>query len=462
MLEEFAGVDTGDARRNRRVLRVVERMAQRPTESFPSMFDAAELQALYRLLGNDEVMPEVLMAPHYEATVRRAQGRDDLLAIHDSTYIVHGQGGPARDFYDLSGQKHGYICHTSLIATRERLPLGVGQVCFVERDPNRARTAAARAAREASEQARWWQGVQAVEERFGALRPVHVMDSEADDYALLGPLQQHGYRFVIRAAYDRIVQFLVNDRPWEGELLERMRQAPVQLQREVSLSERTAKDSTSKRNGPRTARTALLEVRARTVTLKRPEAHRHSELPAQLTINVVLAEEVDPPAGETAVQWVLLTSENIDTVEQIEAVIDQYRARWLIEELFKAIKTGCALEKRQLEYQHTSQNALALSLPLAWRMLLLRALDRGHSQAPAAPLLGELLPLLRLLASKPLPPSPTVADAMKAIAQLGGHIKANGPPGWLVLARGLTRLQEAWFVAGRLAQAQPQPPRCDG
>lgn len=32
---------------------------------------------------------------------------------------------------------------------------------------------------------------------------------------------------------------------------------------------------------------------------------------------------------------------------------------------------------------------------------------------------------------------PTVQDAMRAIAGLGGHLPRNGDPGWLVLGRGM-------------------------
>jgi IS4 transposase len=45
----------------------------------------------------------------------------------------------------------------------------------------------------------------------------------------------------------------------------------------------------------------------------------------------------------------LYTSEPIDTAEQLLTIVDQYRSRWVIEEFFKALKTGCAFEKRQLE-----------------------------------------------------------------------------------------------------------------
>ena len=38
--------------------------------------------------------------------------------------------------------------------------------------------------------------------------------------------------------------------------------------------------------------------------------------------------------------------------------------------------------------------------------------------------------------------SATAHEAMMAVASMGGHIKANGPPGWMILGRGWQRLLE--------------------
>ena len=49
-----------------------------------------------------------------------------------------------------------------------------------------------------------------------------------------------------------------------------------------------------------------------------------------------------------------------------------------------------------------------------------------------------------------LPAHPTMRDAMLGIAALGGHITNNGPPGWIVMGRGLARFLEAqigWQLA---------------
>ena len=110
----------------------------------------------------------------------------------------------------------------------------------------------------------------------------------------------------------------------------------------------------------------------------------------------------------------------------------------MIEEYFKALKTGCQYERRQLESAHSLLNALAVLAPVAWRLLLLRHLGRHAPKRPATDALtpGQL-DVLHAVARRPMPKRPTVKDAMLAIASLGGHLLRNGDPGWLVLGRGM-------------------------
>ena len=143
--------------------------------------------------------------------------------------------------------------------------------------------------------------------------------------------------------------------------------------------------------------------------------------------------------------------------EDATAVVDHYRARWLIEEYFKALKTGCAFERRQLTHLAGLVRALAVFVPMAWRLLLLRHLGRASAPVPVSHLFdGEQVLLLRKLLKRrgyQLPRRPTMREAMLGIAALGGHIKNNGAPGWLVLGRGLTRFFET-EVGWRLAREE--------
>lgn len=169
----------------------------------------------------------------------------------------------------------------------------------------------------------------------------------------------------------------------------------------------------------------------KTAKAKRPDA-------SAIRLNVVYVVERRPPAGEPPVEWFLLTDLPIASADEIAFVVDCYRGRWMIEEYFKALKTGCQYEKRQLESAHSLLNAMAVLAPVAWRLLLLRHLGRHTPERPAsAALTAVQLDVLRATAKRPMPARPTVQDAMLAVAGLGGHLPRNGDPGWLVLGRGM-------------------------
>ena len=184
-------------------------------------------------------------------------------------------------------------------------------------------------------------------------------------------------------------------------------------------------------------------MQAAPVTIRRPNSESR-ELPVSLSINAVRVFEPSPPKGEAPIEWFLLTSEPISTTAELEAIIDGYRARWLVEELFKALKTGCNYESSQLESLSSLENLLALYVPIAWRMLRMRAASRSGSNLSAAELLTPVqlqllciqFPAFRKLAN------PTATDALFAIAGLVGHIKNNGPPGWILIGRGFDHLLE--------------------
>jgi hypothetical protein len=97
----------------------------------------------------------------------------------------------------------------------------------------------------------------------------------------------------------------------------------------------------------------------------------------------VLVEEVSAPKNMEPVSWKLITNLPIDIPEHVAAIVDAYRGRWVIEEFFKAIKTGCAFEKRQLETLRALLNALAIFSVIAWRLLVLRHVARTSPDAPA-------------------------------------------------------------------------------
>jgi hypothetical protein len=450
--EEFRGADLGDARRTRRLLKLAEAVARAPSTSFPKLAASdAELEGTYRFLSNEDIGWRDVIRPHFEATAARCDGRNGVLVVHDSSEFQFETEDDAREDLGLLNSRHerGFLGHFALVVSDEttRTPLGVLDFQPVVRRKYAASNAkytrsqqfqrVLKLSPEKKERERWFRGVQNVEGLLqGRSRPIHVMDRGADGYMLWSRLVTAGQRFVIRAvAYtDRAERI---ERALEG--------VETRLLREVHLSRRAMKPmrGTTKEHPARKSRLAELCVRATTLTLKRPPTAPSAV--EETTLNVVDVFEPRPPKGQEAISWQLLTTEAIDTPEQVERIVDIYRARWVVEEYFKALKTGCAYERRQLMSLRALLNALAVFIPVAWRLLLFRTAARQTPSAPASDYLHEdEVELLRRLSKRvKLSRMPSIEQALLAIAGLGGHLKRNGPPGWQTLAAGYQELCSA-------------------
>jgi hypothetical protein len=294
------------------------------------------------------------------------------------------------------------------------------------------------------ESLRWGRAVRACEQRLqGTARAIHVMDREGDNYDLLSELSAAQTRFVIRLSHNRA---LVGER---DKLREVAGRAPTLFRREVYVRPRAVGLFKKDRHPARQAREATLQVSASTMQLSRSSNFAPGS-PPSLKVNVVTVLECNCPKGEQPISWYLVTNEPVDTAEQVAAVVDSYRARWVIEEFFKALKTGCQIEKRQMESYEALLIALALFLPIAVRLLALRDAARTDPDAACVALTTRQLQLLRACGSRTMSTTPSNKEALLALAALGGHLRSNGPPGWIVLGRAFDKLlvlEQGWVAA---------------
>jgi hypothetical protein len=352
----------------------------------------------------------------------------------------------------VSSQTQGFNGHFALAVSADgtRSPLGVvGLSTQMRARPPPRKTPKTkirnrvRAENGARESLRWSQLALEVSRQLrGRAIPIHVMDREGDAYITLAILMREDQRFVIRAReLARIVMAgeSLTERMTLGNVVERS--VPVSA-REVQLSRHRAMSTASLRakHPPRDARHARLEISAQRLRMPRSRDVLEA-LPDSIDLNIVHVREVAAPAGVEPVEWILFTTEPIATEEDVLRVVDHYRARWTIEEFFKAIKTGCQYEARQLESAHALLIALGLCIPIAWQMLALRHESRSNPTAAAGTVMSKhRLQVLRTIARTTLPSAATVKDVFFAIAALGGHIARNGPPGWITLRKGFDKL----------------------
>lgn len=458
ILKEFGQVDLGDPRRTLRLLQVVSKLAKHPDLSLPrALEDESAVEAAYRLLNNDAFDFDDLLEGHREQTIARAEQAGKVLVLHDTTTCRFDHADPHEVGFLPTG-KAGFFAQVGLVvdAQRHRRPLGVLHVEPIWRNRRSGRGSRKKhlSGKEVAnwtgrEAERWFRGVEACQEQLTHCSVVHVMDREGDKYEMFSHLRQHDERFVIRSKHDRRLT-----KEYGGQTLRELaREQPMLLEREVHVSRRSEPSAPrSKRLAPaREARTTTLHIKATQAVLRRPNS-LSDKFEATIAINVVHVQEVNPPPRTKPIEWTLLTSEPIDTPEQIAEIVDIYRYRWLIEELFKALKSGCQYEKRQFESRHALLNMMAISLPIAVEVLWIRGRVSDAPNAPAEEIVTkQQIEILRTMGHRPVPKDATVLDVLLAIAGLGGHLKRNGSPGWHVLHRGYQRLLE--YEAGWNARA---------
>jgi Transposase DNA-binding/Transposase DDE domain len=447
---EFSNAQLGDARLDKRLQAIVARAVISPGASFPKMVPTvAEREALYRFVENDRVDWQTVIEPHYESTAERCRAAPSVRIAHDTSWMMfegdRSELGPV-----LRSKKRGFAGHVSLAVSADdrRAPFGVVAIStFVRPDSPLANTKELRAAKhrvsrlkapEDKESVRWMHNVRAAEQRVGPTICIHVMDQEADNFAIFADLVDAHCRFVVRGSGERCLKARGGthvDDVLEGVTARVFRTVPLNARKKQRGG-----------NPVRSERTATLMIRGATVAIEKPFCARHAT--KRIGLNVVNVFEPSPPDGAEPIEWTLYTTEPIATIAELTAVVDHYRARWRIEEYFKALKTGCAFEKRQLTTYAALLRALALLAPIAWHLFALCTTARDAEDAPASVLVDEVqLEVLRTLSpTSQLPARPTARDVMRSIADIGGHIRQNGEPGWIVLGRGFEDFVKAEMI----------------
>lgn len=455
--DEFAWVELGDKRLNTRATTLAKTLATNPAAGFPKVLSESELTAYYRFVNNENVTFEGLFEAHVDATKRRAQHVSRVIVAHDTTDFRFSEEVVRKGLGPMDNGGQGFYGHASVAFDSLRQPLGA--LAFEEwtrkaKDPNAPKpTKKERYEAPDNESLRWMRAVNRTEKELAGngVDIIHVMDREADDYDILVELVNDRRKFVVRASTDR----RLSGEQLNQKLKPFARTLDVRVERSAKLAHRKKKRPAKevKKFPPRESRIAQLSFSAGTVILRRPN-RADNQLPHELELNVVHVIELNPPKDCEAVEWFLLTNQAIDTEEQILRIVDDYRTRWGIEEFFKALKTGCSIEKRQHESKHALLNALAIFFPIAWALLTLRHVSRDPRtrDLPATEILTPpQIEIIRLKSKGKLGPAPTVRDAVMALARyFGGHLRRNGDPGWQVLGRAyesLLLVQLGWWLA---------------
>jgi hypothetical protein len=431
--EEFAGADLGDKRLNRRLIKLTERFADKPTASIPgACADWSETAGTYRLFdqANNEKRPlgwETILTPHINSTVARMRQHPVVLCLQDTTELdFNGQSINGLGPLSFEAQRGMYL-HPTYVVTPEREPLGVTGAWMWAR-----KTKAADGTRPGvRESLRWTEGYARIAEMAPSLpdtRLVYIADREADIVELMRHARDLGYPadWLIRSQHNRCLP--------EGSKLWAQTLKGIPLgEIEFTLAARPGQ----------AARAVRQQVWARTLDI--PDG-----VGGLLSVTCVVAKEMSPPKACKAVEWRLLTNRTATDFTDAVELIDWYRCRWEIETFFNVLKNGCRVEALQLGSVAKLELALAVYMVVAWRLARLVRLGRTHPDLAATELFTEAEWKGAYILAKKKPPSqpPTIRDVIRQIAMLGGFLgrKSDGEPGVKTLWLGFARVRD--FVEG--------------
>jgi hypothetical protein len=265
-----------------------------------------------------------------------------------------------------------------------------------------------------------------------------IQDREADIFAFMAAPRRPTTHLLIRAFQPRRVEVNPGDRA--TKLFDALHSAPV-------LGDFTI---TVPRKPTQKERQATLSIRMRPLMALPPSNQLPGEFDEPQPIWAIQATEVNAPKGTEAVSWTLITTMPTHTFEECRQMVEYYTRRWLCERFHYVLKSGCEVEKLQVDDAHTLSNVLAVYCVVAWRLLYITHIARAEPETAAETVITSTEKLiLSQIAKKPIN---TANEAVLAIGQLGGYTayKRAAPPGVKVLWIGLRQL-EALTTGWKLA-----------
>jgi len=444
--EEFGAAELGDTRRAKRLVELAAVAASRPAGTVSGTFAlSAQREGAFRFLENDAIDAMAIGDAFYKRTAARCEVEQTIIVAVDQAALstVRDRNG-IRGFGPISSPHRrgtGINVMSALAVTRDGVPLGLlDQKWWVRpQKPHRILKSGSRhdpRAPEERESDYWLRTMRAslarLAEHAPGATPWFQLDRGGDCHCVLAFADEEKLLLTVRSRGDRLVQF-VNGR--QGFI------RPVVAARSVAGHYYV---DVPARPG-RKARLAKLAVRFMPVPVALRVSQK-SERRKPRWFNAVMATEVCPPRNEAPISWLLLTTHEVENVEDALQVVAAYTLRWRLEDFHKTWKSGsCDIEESQLRARDHFQRWATIMAAVAARIERLKHLARQDPERPAtdAYTQDEIdAALLLRNADKPdnvrrlRRHTPTLGEMTLWVAQLGGHMGSK-PAGSIVLRRGL-------------------------
>ena len=398
----------------------------------------------WRFLRNRRVTAEKLVEGWNEQTRQAVCGRH-VLAIQDTSEIKFSTTEKTRRGLGKVGKGNafGVLLHAMLAVDADSgacLGLVGGRIWTRKGDvdvPHAKRPLSQK------ESGRWIDTAEQAKEALSQARTITVVnDREGDFYAHWARTPEANVHHLSRVMHDHA---LVKG----GTLRQTVKRVAYCAKAVIDVPKRVDRKS----------RQAHLSLRFGPVMLKRPTHTGEKDLPESVALNFVEAIELHPPKGAEPIHWLLLTTHEVTTVAQAWQIVAWYKQRWIIEQLFRSMKSqGLRIEDSQLQSAEGLIKIVAIAAKAAAIVIQLVQARNGGEELPAdfafsAEEIKALAVISKEYSSRTkLQSNPhnsaTLAWAAWIIARLGGWngYASQKPPGPITIHNGLDYFQK--FFAG--------------
>jgi hypothetical protein len=435
---EFKTLTFKSKRLERRFKMTISDLSDQPDKSiWLASGSRANAKAVYRMLSNEKVDRESILAAHRDATSSRCFENSVLLAVQDTMAVNYNGHTKTKGMGYNCEQSLGINAHNCILLTTCGVPMGLIAQDVVTREgrDSKGKTRHEKRNRPIGEKEsnRWLETMKiAAQNAPPQTTLVHIADREGDIYELFALAQDLEEKFVIRAAHNRST---TEEMP------------SIQAVRESAPIGRTTVTIPANHKAKTKEHEALMTVQCQHVSVRKPQIRANDEdLASCLCLTMIRLAEEYPREGADPIEWILITNLEVSDAVDAMRIVGYYKQRWKIERFHFVLKSGCEIEKIQQRSVDSIAFVLLLYSIIAVNIMQLTFLSRNEPEMPCDIILSEpewetLYCAANRTRVKPDSP-PAMEEAVRLIAKLGGHVgaKSDGPPGLKVIWIGLNKL----------------------
>jgi hypothetical protein len=438
----------GDLRLERRAKELYTKLSKHPSSTIRQLAsNKAEQKSYYRFLNNDAVKEDSLVQESSNRMSRLAKGRH-LLCIQDTCEVnlskhkgrLNENSGLGRS--DKSETGHCFKLHPGFVLNAEDLnPLGFSHIKIFHRPeqmPDRNQRKYKSQPITDKESYKW---IEVAEKSKNILKDAETVtfieDREGDIYEQFVMIPDGKFHLLIRS---RTTRKLRNDQ----DLYKTVDSQPIAGTYTIDLPTENRKNQYRRK--------AEIALRYKESEIKCPNNLKKKGYPEYIKVTCISVKETGNVTNP--INWKLLTTHKIESYQDALKMVDFYSARWYIEQLFRILKKqGFGIEETELESGWAIRKLVVMQMTALLKILQMNIAyaDPEGGQPIEEVFDKEQINVLKIMNIKLQGNTTKLQNhnnpkrtkwAAWVIGRIGGWkgYDSQGPPGVVVLKRGLDRL----------------------